>query len=64
MVRHGLLSFLKVNLRAPKNLSHMVFSMRLYRGRADCEKRIKELKYDFGVNTFNLPVKFTPIFPS
>ena len=27
---------------------------RLYRGRADCESRIKELKSDFGLNAFNL----------
>lgn len=27
---------------------------RLYRGRADCENRIKELKYDFGGESFNL----------
>lgn len=27
---------------------------RLYRGRADCENRIKELKYDFGVDSFCL----------
>lgn len=27
---------------------------RLYRGRADCENRIKELKYDFGADSFNL----------
>ena len=27
---------------------------RLYRGRADCENRIKELKYDFGGDCFNL----------
>lgn len=27
---------------------------RLYRGRADCENRIKELKYDFGGDSFNL----------
>jgi hypothetical protein len=27
---------------------------RLYRGRADCENRIKELKSDFGLNAFNL----------
>ena len=26
---------------------------RLYRGRADCENRIKELKYDFGTTGFN-----------
>ncbi len=26
----------------------------LYRGRADCENRIKELKYDFGADSFNL----------
>ncbi len=26
---------------------------RLYRGRADCENRIKELKYDFGADSFN-----------
>jgi len=25
---------------------------RLYRGRADCENRIKELKYDFGLDSF------------
>ena len=27
---------------------------RMYRGRADCENRIKELKYDFGADHFNL----------
>jgi IS4 transposase len=27
---------------------------RLYRGRADCENCIKELKYDFGGESFNL----------
>ena len=27
---------------------------RLYRGRADCENRIKELKYDFAANSFNM----------
>jgi hypothetical protein len=27
---------------------------RLYRGRADCENRIKELKEDFGLDAFNL----------
>ena len=27
---------------------------RNYRGRADCENRIKELKYDFGAESFNL----------
>ena len=27
---------------------------RLYRGRADCANRIKELKYDFGGDNFNL----------
>jgi hypothetical protein len=27
---------------------------RLYRGRADCEDRIKELKYDFGGESYNL----------
>ena len=27
---------------------------RLYRGRADCENRIKELKYVFGGESFNL----------
>lgn len=27
---------------------------RLYRARADCENRIKELKYDFGGESFNL----------
>ena len=26
----------------------------LYRGRADCENRIKELKYDFGEENLNL----------
>ena len=26
---------------------------RLYRGRANCENRIKELKYDFGADNFN-----------
>ena len=26
---------------------------RLYRGRANCESRIKELKYDFGADSFN-----------
>ena len=26
---------------------------RLYRGRANCENRIKELKYDFGADSFN-----------
>jgi len=25
---------------------------RIYRGRADCENRIKELKYDFGLDSF------------
>jgi hypothetical protein len=27
---------------------------RIYRGRADCENRIKELKYDFGLDAFNM----------
>ena len=27
---------------------------RLYRGRADCENRIKELKYDFAADNFNM----------
>jgi IS4 transposase len=27
---------------------------RLYRGRGDAENRIKELKYDFGIDSFNL----------
>lgn len=27
---------------------------RLYRGRADCENRLKELKYDFAADHFNL----------
>ena len=27
---------------------------RLYRGRGDAENRIKELKYDFGFDSFNL----------
>ena len=27
---------------------------RLYRGRANCENRIKELKYDFGADAFNM----------
>ena len=27
---------------------------RLYRGRADCENRIKELKYDFSADSFNM----------
>ena len=27
---------------------------RMYRGRADCENRIKELKYDFAADSFNL----------
>jgi IS4 transposase len=27
---------------------------RLYRGRADCENRIKELKYNFAVDSFNM----------
>jgi hypothetical protein len=27
---------------------------RIYRGRADCENRIKELKYDFGAGSFNM----------
>jgi IS4 transposase len=27
---------------------------RFYRGRADCENRIKELKADFGLDAFNL----------
>jgi Transposase DDE domain len=27
---------------------------RLYRGRADCENRIKELKADFGLGSFNM----------
>lgn len=27
---------------------------RLYRGRADAENQIKELKYDFGFDSFNL----------
>ena len=27
---------------------------RTYRGRADCENRIKELKADFGLESFNL----------
>jgi hypothetical protein len=26
---------------------------RLYRGRANCENRIKELKYDFAIDSFN-----------
>lgn len=32
----------------------MVEVWRLYRGRADCENRIKELKADFGLDAFNL----------
>ena len=32
---------------------------RLYRGRDDAENRIKELKYDFGFNSFNLKDFFT-----
>jgi hypothetical protein len=32
----------------------MVEVWRTYRGRADCENRIKELKADFGLNAFNL----------
>ena len=32
----------------------MVEVWRLYRGRADCENRIKELKSDFGLDAFNL----------
>ena len=32
----------------------MVEVWRTYRGRADCENRIKELKADFGLDTFNL----------
>jgi hypothetical protein len=27
---------------------------RLYRGRADCENRLKELKYDFAADHFNM----------
>ena len=27
---------------------------RTYRGRADCENRIKELKYDFAADSFNM----------
>lgn len=27
---------------------------RMYRGRADCENRIKELKYDFATDSFNM----------
>jgi hypothetical protein len=27
---------------------------RLYRGRADCENRIKKLKADFGFDSFNM----------
>ncbi len=27
---------------------------RIYRGRADCENRIKELKYDFAADSFNM----------
>ena len=27
---------------------------RMYRGRADCENRIKELKYDFAADSFNM----------
>jgi hypothetical protein len=27
---------------------------RMYRGRADCENRIKELKYDFAAENFNM----------
>jgi hypothetical protein len=26
----------------------------MYRGRADCENRIKEIKYDFGAENFNM----------
>lgn len=29
-------------------------SWRIYRGRADCENRIKELKYDFAADSFNM----------
>ena len=32
----------------------MVEVWRTYRGRADCENRIKELKADFGLDAFNL----------
>jgi hypothetical protein len=32
----------------------MVDVWRLYRGRADCENRIKELKADFGLDAFNM----------
>lgn len=32
----------------------MVEVWRLYRGRADCENRIKELKADFGLDAFNM----------
>ena len=28
--------------------------LRLYRGRADCDNRIKELKYGFGLDSFVL----------
>jgi len=34
----------------------MVEVWRLYRGRADCENRIKELKADFGLDAFNMRV--------
>ena len=40
---------LVTNLDLP---AHAVW--RLYRGRADCENRIKELKYDFGADSFCL----------
>ncbi|NYW24515.1 transposase, partial [Escherichia coli] len=32
----------------------MVEVWRTYRGRADCENRIKELKADFGLDAFNM----------
>lgn len=32
----------------------MVEAWRIYRGRADCENRIKELKADFGLDAFNM----------
>ena len=49
-------------LSAKKLLSALITDMdlpatelwRLYRGRADCENRIKELKYDFGADSFNI----------
>jgi hypothetical protein len=46
------------NYRYSAYFTNLAFSCaevwRLYRGRGDAENRIKELKYDFGFDSFNL----------